>query len=148
MLVAGHCANPGFRTPAVDHLATVGLLTLVADDLATAGFPTLAADRCAIAGHPALATYHLATAGFLMFVADHCPSVEKDATTRHPNLHASPTQVSRPWLPPEIFGVLLQGLRLQCGRRKTLEGFEWQPFPSAYSEQKEMYRLNEMAQMG
>ena len=131
VLEAGHCANPGFQTPAVDLLATVGLLALVADDLATAGFPTLAADHCAIAGRPALATYYLATAGSLMFVANRCPSVEKDATTRRPNFHASPTQVSRPWFSPEIFGVLLQGLRLQRGRRKELEGFEWQPCPGA-----------------
>ena len=119
--------------PAVDPLATVRLLALVADHHATAGFPTLVAgqcstvgfptlatDRCAIAGRPALAAYHRATARFLMLLADYCPSVERHATTRRPNLRASPTQVSRPWLPqaPEIFGVLLQGMRLQHGRRK------------------------------
>jgi hypothetical protein len=82
---------------------------LVDGQCATARFPTLAANHCAIAGRPggpALVTYHLATAGFLMLMADHCPSVEKDAMIRRPNLHTSPTQVSRSWFPPELVGVL------------------------------------------
>jgi len=44
-------------------------------------------------------------AAFLMLVADYCPSVKQDATSR-PNLRASQTQVSRPSLSPEIFAVL------------------------------------------